>query len=151
MFHRVGIIDARDDDRAYAGYGTRMLSPYDDRAKAAAAIGRAAAAVAIRYAGMDVTPEQALDETFGTEDLDERQQLSDIYHMTFYNLLDGAEAAILDQIAEDDERLEECDHWVCTTCDHEWTGPSSECWSCTTAAELAAAEEQEREPIEATD
>ena len=142
MFHRVDVIEARDDDRHYAGHGTRLLGPFEDRGKAAAAINRAAAAVAIRYAGMDVTPKQALDETFGTEDLDERQHLSDIYYMKFYNLLDGAEDTILDQMAEDDDELQWCEHWTCSVCDDEWTGASSDCFNCESIAREIAAEEE---------
>ena len=143
MFHRVDVIEARDDDRRYAGYGDRLLGPFENGANAAAAIARAAVAVAIRYAGMDVTAQQALDETFGTEDLDERQRLADQYYLTFYNLLDGAEQTILDQMAEDDDELEECQHWVCTVCNDEWTGDSSECWNCKCASELAGADEED--------
>lgn len=143
MFHRVDAIEARDDDRHYAGHGERLLGPFENRAKAAAAIDRAAAAVAIHYAGMDVTPDQALDETFGTEDPDERQRLSDLYYMTFYNLLDGAENTILDQIAKDDDALQACAHWRCAVCDDEWTGASSDCSNCESAAQLAAKEHDE--------
>ena len=92
---------------------------------------------------MDVTPEQALDETFGTEDPDERQRLSDLYYMTFYNLLDGAEDTILDRMAEHDDALQRCAHWTCSVCDDEWTGPSSDCWNCESAAELASEEHDE--------
>ena len=72
MNHRVSIVDARDDDRCYAGYADRLVGPFDDAAKAASAINRAAAGVAILYAGMDITVDDAMDETFGTNDLDEQ-------------------------------------------------------------------------------
>ena len=143
MFHQVNVIEAVDDDRQYAGYGTRLLGPFEDRFKAAAAINRAAAAVAIRYAGMDVTPDQALDETFGTGDDDERQRLADMYYLTFYNLLDGTENTILDQMAEDDDALQWCEHWCCSVCDDRWSGPSSDCWNCECAAKLAEETEDE--------
>ena len=136
--HRVGIVDARNDDRVYAGHGGRLIGPFWKRDKAAVAIDRATAAVAIRYAGMDITVEQALDETFGTEDADERQRRSDQYYLTALNLLDGAEATILEQMIQDDEELQECSHWVCHICDDEWTGPDRECHNCRWNEELAA-------------
>ena len=63
--------------------------------------------------------------------------------MTFYNLLDGAEDTILDQMAEDDDTLQACAHWTCSVCGDEWTGPSSDCWNCESATQLTAGEEEE--------
>ena len=142
MNHRVSIVDARDDDRCYAGHGDRLVGPFDDAAKAAGAINRAAAGVAILYAGMDITVDDAMDETFGTNDLDERQHLSDQYYLSALNLLDGAEDRILDRMMEDDEELERCQEWVCSVCQDEWTGPSSECFNCENAAREAAEAEE---------
>ncbi|MCY4632946.1 MAG: hypothetical protein OXG04_00280 [Acidobacteria bacterium] len=146
MRHRVTTRQGRDDDRWYACYGNALIGPYETQSAAAAAINRAAAAVAIDYAGLDCTPAEALDETFGTaEPGDERDRLCDLYYNAALNLLDGAEGDILERITEDDDNVSKCIDWVCTVCDYEWTGTSSECWNCILEAEDEAERGEEAE------
>ena len=139
--HRVTTRQGRDDDRWYACCGSALIGPYKTQSAAAAAIDRAAAAVAISYTTLDCTPEEALDETFGTaEPGDERDYRSDLYYNAALNLLDGAEGRILERISEDDNKVSKCIDWTCTVCGDEWTGTCSECWNC----QLREEEEAER-------
>ncbi len=147
--HRVTTRRGRDDERWYACCGSALIGPYKTQSAAAAAIDRAAAAAAISYTTLDCTPEEALDETFGTaEPGDERDRLSDLYYNAALNLLDGAEGRILERITEDDDNVSKCIDWVCTVCDDEWTGTSSECWNCRLRAEDEARRAAEAEDAE---
>ena len=129
--HRVHIREGRDNCRCYAGGSDRIVGPYEDAARAGRAISRAAATVAINYAGLDCSVDEALDETFGSSgDADERDHRSHLYYDAWLNLLDGAEQSIVDQMLKDDPQLQVCDDWYCHVCDDEWTGPDSACWNC---------------------
>ncbi len=129
--HRVTVREGVDDERCYASGAGRLLGPFDDKATAARAVNTAAARVAIRYAGLECTAAEALDETFGAGgDPDERDRRSDLYYNAALNLMDGAERSVMDQMADDDPELQQCHDWRCHVCGDEWTGPDRSCWNC---------------------
>ena len=138
--HRVDVVEGRNDTRCYAQYGARLIGPFENREKAGEAINRAATVIAIEYAGLSITAEEALNATFGTDDLDTRDSLSHQYYSAALRLLDGAEHRILDRLREDDEELEDCHHWTCTRCADEWTGTDSHCYNCESLLEIATCE-----------
>ena len=130
MRHRLNISEGSHDCRFYVFNGSDFYGSWETEAEAIREVDLASAAVAIRYAGMDCRPEDAINETFGTDDPDERDRLSDLYYLTALNLLDGAERSILEELQERNDQIVECHDWQCLTCGYEWTGTDSECYSC---------------------
>ena len=131
MFHRLTTGEGAHNLQHYVFHGERMFGPFEEEADARGALATAAAAVAVRYAGLDCTAEEALDESFGASDATARDHRADLYHLAFYNLLDGAEATIIEELQDRNADVFEHFDYVCFTCGDEWTGDSDECFNCT--------------------
>ena len=126
------------DDRIYAAAGDRLFGPFATEKRAAEAINRAAAAVAIGYAGLGCSVEEALAETFGAgDDADERDRRTDRYYNAALNLLDGAASEITDRLLKDVEDIEEHFEFHCPWCHERWTGTEANCWNCQQESEAA--------------
>ena len=122
--HRITIGEPKHDcTRVVRMPNGRMFNlPHHE---ATSAVDRAAAAVALQIAGLDYTPEQALEDDFDTDgDLD-------AYYNAVHNLMEGAEDWILEELVEKYD-AEEWYDWHCHECGSEWSGPdhNGDCYSC---------------------
>ena len=133
MFQRLTIREGRHNCWSYVCHRERMFGPFDTAEKASEAMSSAAAEVAVEYAGLDCTAAEARDESFGTNDPEERDHRGDRYYNAQLNLLEGAEDSIVEKLLEANEDIEEHWNWQCNTCDYEWTGTNEECENCATA------------------
>ena len=142
--HRVRIEQGRHDEQYYASGTGKMFGPFETGPAAAIAINTAAAQVAIDYAGLECTADEALDETFGAgENTDERDRRSHLYYNAALNLMEGAEQSVIEQLLNDNPDIEECMNWTCHVCNNEWTGPDSTCYQCQEPETLTETEQTE--------